>query len=104
MTLLVAGRTREIGVRMAMGAPRERIRRGVLLEGLTVAGVGLAVGLAAAGLAGGMLESFLFDVPRLDPLTYAGVTAGILVAVALAVWPSARRASAVDPLTALRSE
>ena len=104
MALLVAGRTREIGVRMAMGAPGERIRREVLREGLAVAGTGLAMGLVTAGLTTGVMESFLFGVPRLDPITYGGVAAVILAAVVLAVLPSARRASAVDPLEALRAE
>ena len=104
MALLVAGRTREIGVRMAMGAPGQRIRREVFRQGLAVAGTGLAVGLGAAALTAGLLDGFLFGVPRLDPLTYAGVATLILSAVALAVLPSARRASAVDPLEALRAE
>ncbi|HSM05862.1 MAG TPA: ABC transporter permease [Longimicrobiales bacterium] len=104
MALWVASRTREIGVRMAMGAPARRIRRTVLLQGLTVAVVGLAVGLVGAAVTGGLMESFLYGVPRVDAPTYLGVAAGIGTAVVLAVLPSARRASSVDPLHALRSE
>jgi len=100
----VSTRTREIGVRMALGADRGGVVRMVLRDGLALALVGVAVGIGLALFLTRLLESVLFEVPATDPITY-GVTAGLLVTIAaLASWLPARRASRVDPMIALRHE
>ena len=102
MAFVVATRTSEIGVRMAIGATAAQILRGVLTQGVKLVGVGIAIGaaisLAAAQLAVGMLAG----LSPADPITFVG-TAVILMAVGLAAcYVPARRASAVDPMVALR--
>lgn len=100
----VSTRTREIGVRMALGADRRLVTRMVLRDGLVLAFAGVAVGIALAIALTRLLETVLFGVPATDPITY-GVTAGLLVTIAgLASWLPARRASRVDPMVALRHE
>ncbi len=100
----VAGRTREIGVRMALGARPEDAVRLVLGEGLRVVAVGIVGGLAMSFGVTRLLRSLLFEVSPSDPLTFAAVPA-LLAAVALvACYVPARRASRVDPTVALRSE
>ncbi len=100
----VAERRRELGVRSALGATRSRILTGVLRRGLTLAGLGTALGLGAALVITRALDSLLFGVSRLDPVTYGAVIA-ILAATALAAsWIPARTAVRVDPVTALRSD
>jgi ABC-type antimicrobial peptide transport system permease subunit len=103
VAFLVVRRTREIGVRMALGARRSEITRLVVAQGLRPAAWGLALGLGAALLGGRAVESVLFQVEPRDPVVFTGVTA-LLVAVVLAasVVP-ARRAAAIDPTEALRS-
>jgi putative ABC transport system permease protein len=100
----VSRRTREIGVRVALGATRGRIVRSVLGEAAALVGAGLALGMAAAALGARGIRSLLFETPPTDLVTYAAVVA-LLAAVALAaaVVP-ARRALAVDPIEALRYE
>jgi len=100
----VRQRTREIGVRLTLGATPTAIRRAVVGEGLTAAGAGLGLGLLGALAVGGLLERLLFGVSSKDPLTYA-VVAGVLLAVALvAAYLPARRATRVDPMLALRTD
>jgi predicted permease len=100
----VARRTREIGLRMALGATPPAILRATLRRGLAVAAGGLAAGLLVALVAARLLGSLLYGVKPADPLTFAGV-AGLLVAVALAAcYLPARRATRVDPAVALRHE
>jgi putative ABC transport system permease protein len=104
ISFATAQRTREIGVRMALGADASAIRRMVLGEGGRVVAVGLAGGLAGAALATRYLRTLLFEVSAIDPLTM-GVVAVLLGVVALlACYVPARRATRVDPLTALRVE
>jgi predicted permease len=96
--------TREIGVRIALGAPRSRVLRTVLVRGLRPVGLGLAVGLLAAGLSARVLRSFLFGVGALDPVAFAAASGVIAIAALLACYLPARRAAAVDPVSALRFE
>jgi predicted permease len=100
----VAARTREIGVRMALGAAPADIVRRVLKRGLTLAAVGLGAGVLAALALSRLLSSLLFGVGAGDPATYAGVSVLLLLVSAAASWIPARRATRVDPVTALRSE
>jgi len=95
-------RTREIGLRMALGAPRAQVLQLIVREGMTVGAIGIGAGVAASLALSRVLASLVFDVPVRDPLTYA-VVAGVLSIVALAacVIP-ARNASRVDPMVALR--
>ena len=100
----VSQRTREFGIRMAVGAEAERILALVLREALRVIGLGLAAGLAAAWVLGRMIGHLLYGVEPGDPAS-AGVAVTVLVAVGvIAAWVPARRASKVDPIRALRYE
>jgi predicted permease len=104
MAYAVGQRNNEIGLRMALGASRNDVLGLVLRQGLVYVALGLALGLAGAFAATRLLASFLFEVKPADPATYAGVAA-LLAAVALAAtYVPARRATRVDPLTALRQE
>jgi putative ABC transport system permease protein len=104
ISYVVGQRTREIGVRMALGARREEISRMVLREGLGIILAGVAVGLAGALAATRLMASLLYGVSPTDPWTFAVVPV-LLVAVALlASWIPAQRASAVEPLEAIRHE
>jgi predicted permease len=97
-------RTRELGLRVALGATRGRVVRLVLRQGLTLAGLGIAAGsLAAMGLTG-YLESSLYGVTPLDPKTFVGCAAGMLLVAVAAVLAPVRRAISVDPVVALRAE
>lgn len=100
----VRGRTRELGIRLALGAEARRLAGMVIGEGLGLTGVGVVIGMTAALAAGQALQSLLFDVSARDPLVL-GSTALVLVSAALvACWLPARRATRVDPMVALRSE
>src|SRR5262249_31676540 len=104
MAYSVARRTREIGIRMALGAQREPVRWLILRETLLLAAVGIAVGLPCALAASRLVASLLYGVSTKDPLTVA-VICGILIAItAVAGWLPARRATRVDPMVALRDE
>jgi len=104
MTWTVARRTREIGIRLALGAPAGRVRGEVLRSalGLTVAGAVLGVPLALAGTR--LIRGFLIEVQPDDPFTLIGVTVGFLALALFAALVPARRASRVNPLAAIRSE
>ena len=104
VSYLVAQRTQEIGVRMALGAGTTGIARLVLLEGLRPALWGLALGLAASWGGARVVESLLFEVAPRDPVVFGGVPVVLLAIVILASLLPARRASRVDPVTALRAE
>ena len=100
----VSQRTREIGIRMALGAREPELQRMFVLHGLRLTGIGVACGLAASIALMRLLSSLLFGVSPMDPLTYAAVAAGLAAAAALASYLPARRATAVDPVEALRAE
>jgi putative ABC transport system permease protein len=100
----VAERTREIGIRSALGATRGNIVRSVLGNGLLLTAAGVAIGVAGASVTSRLLETLLYGISRADPATYAAVI-GILGGVAaLACWAPARRAAGVDPVITLRAE
>jgi predicted permease len=99
----VTQRTREFGIRMALGSRRDQILTGVLREGLSITGVGLAIGASAALLLAGLLQRLLFDVAAIDPRTFGGVGLLLLAVALAAAWIPARRATRVDPSVALRS-
>ncbi len=100
----VAERTREIGVRAALGASPANILRLILRQGMTLAALGIAIGLLGAIAASRALLTLLFGVSPLDPLTYAGVVAVLAAVAAIACWIPARRAAQVDPAITLRAE
>jgi ABC-type antimicrobial peptide transport system permease subunit len=100
----VARRTREIGVRIALGADRAAVRRLVIREGMALAGAGLALGLVAALVLSRVLASLLFETRTQDPLTLAAVGALLLFVALLACAIPARRAANLDPHAALRVE
>ncbi|HUB81503.1 MAG TPA: ABC transporter permease [Bryobacteraceae bacterium] len=100
----VSQRTREIGIRMALGSPQTEVTRIFLWHGLRLAAVGVACGLVAAAATTRLMSSLLFHVSPLDPLTYAGVAGCLVAAAALASFLPALRATAVDPVEALRAE
>jgi putative ABC transport system permease protein len=100
----VAERTREIGIRSALGASPQRILALVLGQGMMLTGLGVAIGLAGAAAASQLLEAMLFGISRLDPLTYLAVTLLLLVVAVIACWVPAWRAASVDPAITLRSE
>jgi ABC-type antimicrobial peptide transport system permease subunit len=99
-----ARRTREFGIRIALGASSRQVLRAVLREGLVLAGIGLGAGLALSAMATRALSGLLFGVRATDPVAWAGVV-GLLGAVALAAcYVPARRAARIAPLDALRQE
>ena len=100
----VAQRSPEIGVRLALGATPRQVGRQVLGQGLTLAAIGVGLGLAAAVGATRLLEGLLYSISATDPAVYGTLAALLLVIAALACYIPARRAMRVDPMTALRSE
>ncbi|HEX4595234.1 MAG TPA: ABC transporter permease [Bryobacteraceae bacterium] len=100
----VSQRRREIGIRLALGAQPEELRRMFVRHGLELAVAGVAIGLAAAVALTGGMSSLLFGVSRLDPVTYAAMPVVLVAAAMLASYLPARRASAVDPVEALKAE
>ena len=104
MSYAVARRTREIGIRMALGAERGGVLWLVLREVAVLAVVGVGIGLAGAFFLTRQVESQLFGLSPQDPVTLAGAVAILLVVALLAGFLPARRATAIDPLVALRAE
>ncbi len=100
----VSQRTREIGVRGAIGASREQIIGLILRQGLWKAGVGIVTGLIGAALLSRSITTLLFGVKPTDPIVYVAVSAVLLIVALLASYLPARRAAAIDPLVALRDE
>ena len=104
MSQSVRQRTAEIGVRMALGAEPRRVVGGLLAEGMKLTALGLAIGVAGALAASRVLASFLYGVGATDLATYSAVALLLAACAALACWIPARRAAAIDPMRALRSE
>jgi predicted permease len=104
LSYVVAQRTSEIGIRMALGAERQLVMRNVLLDGLRPALFGLAFGLAASMGAARLIRSMLYGTQPLDPTVFAAVAATLLLVAALACMVPAWRASRLDPMQALRTE
>jgi predicted permease len=101
---VVSQRTREIGVRMALGAGRRDISRMVLRQGFLLAAAGIAIGLAGALLVTRLMLALLYDVSPRDPATFAAVPALLALVALFASWLPARRAATVEPLEAIRYE
>jgi predicted permease len=104
ISYVVAQRTREIGVRMALGAEQADVRRMVLRQGASLAAAGVVVGLVAAAGVTRLMSSLLFGVEPVDIPTFAAVAVALSVISLFASWVPARRASTVDPVVALRFE
>jgi len=100
----VVSRTREIGIRIALGAERRHILARVLGQGLRPVLAGAAIGLAAAAAAARLLSTFLYRVPARDPVVFATVPLALAAVAVLAAWLPARRAARISPLEALRHE
>lgn len=100
----VDSRRQEFGVRLALGATPGNLHRLVMRRGVATAAIGIVVGVAGALGLTRFMQSLLFETTPNDPLVYAGVAVVMLIAAVLACWLPARRASAVDPIIALRSE
>jgi hypothetical protein len=101
---IVSWREREIGVRLALGAPRWKIVQMVMRQSIVWAIAGSVAGLAVAIAAARLLGRFLYGVAPLDPVTFAAVPLVMLLIALLAAWVPARRAASVDPMLALRAE
>jgi predicted permease len=101
---VVAQKTREIGIRSALGAEPRQLEKMFLRHGLRLSTVGVAVGLVVAVALGRSMSSLLFGVSQLDPVAYVAAIAVILMAATLATYVPARRAAAVDPMETLRAE
>lgn len=104
MAYSVEQRTQEIGIRLALGAQVSQVLKMVVTQGMALALVGVAIGLAAAFWLARLITAFLFGVTAKDPVVFAGVPILLTAIAFLAVWLPARRASRVDPLVALRYE
>ena len=104
MAFMVARRTREIGIRMALGAGQDSVVWMVLRETLTLAGIGMAVGLGGASALTRLVQAQLFGIQPTDLLTMAAASLGIAAVAVLAGYIPARRATAIDPMQALRWE
>jgi putative ABC transport system permease protein len=102
MSSLVGQRTREVGIRMALGARPDQVRGLVLREGMVLSAVGAVVGLVIALVGSGALAAMLFEVKPRDPVTMAGAGLILLVVAVVACYIPARRAARVDPIQALR--
>jgi putative ABC transport system permease protein len=104
ISYLVSERTHEIGIRVALGAQRTNIMRMVLQQGLGLAITGTAIGLVCALIVSNLMAGLLYGVRPTDPLTFAGVSALLIVVALFACYIPGRRAMRVDPIVALRHE
>ena len=104
MSYVVTLRTREIGIRLALGAQPDDVRRMVSRQGLVIAALGIGVGLAGAIVLTRFMSALLFEVSATDPTVFALSAAFLLLVAAAASWAPARRAATVDPALALRAD
>jgi putative ABC transport system permease protein len=104
LTYSVSQRTREIGIRMALGANRRDVVWLVLRQGMKLVGIGIALGMAGGAAASRVLSSMLFGLSPLDPIAYVSVSLFLAAVALLATYLPARRAASVDPMAALRHE
>ncbi len=104
MALTVTQRTRELGIRLALGAQRSSVLGLIMRQGASLVGIGLAIGLVAALIGGRLLTSFLYNMNGSDPLTLGIVVFTLAGAALLACWLPAQRATRVDPMVALRED
>jgi ABC-type antimicrobial peptide transport system permease subunit len=104
MAYAVAQRTREIGIRIALGAQSNNVLALVLHQGMRLVLIGAAIGLGASIVGSRLLSKFLYGISALDGLAFAGVTLLLMVMALLACCIPARRAIRIDPMTALRYE
>ncbi len=104
ISYVVSQRTREIGVRMALGASAPTVRRMVVGQGMALAGMGVLAGLVGAWLMSSVMTSLLFGVSATDPITYVSVALALSLVAGITSWLPARRAAGVDPSSALRRD
>jgi predicted permease len=104
LSYAVTQRTREIGIRMALGAERGTVTKLIVGQGLRLAGIGVGIGIGVAMVFARLIESQLFEVRAIDPVTIAAMTCTLMAAAILASWLPARRAVRTDPIVALRYE
>ena len=104
MAYLVSQRTREIGLRLALGATRSEVFRTVIGRGIALAAAGAAIGMIIAAWLTQLMENLLFSVSRMDPVMFTAVPIAMVAVAAFACYVPARRAMRVDPMIALRVE
>jgi ABC-type antimicrobial peptide transport system permease subunit len=104
LSYAVSLRTREIGVRLALGAPPARVKRGIILNAAAIMGLGLVIGALAAAWLTRYLRGQLYETPPLDPVTFGAMAAVLFVVGLLAAYVPARKAASVSPMEAMRTE
>jgi ABC-type antimicrobial peptide transport system permease subunit len=104
ISYLVSQRTREIGIRVALGAQRRTVLNLIIRQGMSLALVGVVIGLIASYVLTRLMKGLLYEVAATDPVTFASITVLLLLVSLAACWVPARRAAKVDPLVALKDQ